>query len=398
MNEALPSRTFSGWIFSPYFETSITIRVDRERNRVHSEGHCCRRISPMIFVPLPFVVALLLAILLIRMLRQGDGALAEKRPFLLLIGFYILQSVVIGIRWGYDVIAIMPIQSLIATTIAALAWVCFKGLAMEEQPTLSRFWPHLLPTASIVVLIALYPEPISLAIILIFLGYGAALLWLARHGPDALVASRLDGAVLSYRSLQITGFALIASAVTDVIISFDFTKTGGIHAGAIVALGNVIALLILGTAASVASSGSSTEATSEEPPPPPTTEEDEAVAAALDTLMRARQLYRDPDLNLTRIARKMNLPARRVSTAVNRIHGMSVSQYVNDFRIRAACEQLVGTDHPITQVMFDSGFISKSNFNREFARMNGENPTQFRKRRVPRESGGAASNVIFMSP
>jgi AraC-like DNA-binding protein len=271
---------------------------------------------------------------------------------------------------------------------------------MEEQPIFFRFWPHLLPTASIVVLIALYPEPISLAIILIFLGYGAALLWLARHGPDALVASRLDGAVLSYRSLQITGFALIASAVTDVIISFDFTKTGGIHAGAIVALGNVVALLILGTAASVASSGSTVEVASAEPPPPPppATEEDEAVAAALDTLMRARQLYRDPELNLTRIARRMNLPARRVSTAVNRIHGMSVSQYVNDFRIRAACEQLVGTDHPITQVMFDSGFISKSNFNREFARMNGENPTQFRKRRVPRESGGAASNVIFMSP
>ncbi len=36
MNEALPSRTLSGWIFSLYFETSITIRVDRERNRVHS--------------------------------------------------------------------------------------------------------------------------------------------------------------------------------------------------------------------------------------------------------------------------------------------------------------------------------------------------------------------------
>ena len=385
--------------FQAHFETSITIRVDRERNRVHSEIIVAVRKSPMIFVPLPFVVAMLLAILLVRMLRQGDGSLAEKRPFLLLIGFYLLQSVVIGIRWGYDIIEIMPLQSLIATTIAALAWVCFKGLAMEEQPTLSRFWPHLLPTAAIMVFIALYPEPISLAIILIFLGYGAALLWLARHGPDALVASRLDGAVLSYRSLQITGFALIASAITDVIISFDFTKTGGIHAGAIVALGNVIALLILGTAASVASSGSAVEATSAEPPPPPpATEEDGAVAAALDALMRARQLYRDPELNLSRIARKMNLPARRVSTAVNRIHGMSVSQYVNDLRIRSACEQLVGTDHSITQVMFDSGFISKSNFNREFARMNGESPTEFRKRRIPRESGGAASNVIFMSP
>lgn len=353
----------------------------------------------MIFVPLPFVVALLLSILLIRMLRQGDGSFAEKRPFLLLIGFYVLQSVVIGIRWGYDVIEIMPLQSLVATTIAALAWVCYKGLAMEEQPTLSRFWPHLLPTAAIAVFIALYPEPISLAIILIFIGYGIALLWLARYGPDALVASRLDGAMLSYRSLQITGFALIASAITDIIISFDFAKTGGTHAAGIVAVGNVIALLILGTAASVASSGSiMATASAEPPPPPPATEEDGAVAEALDSLMRARQLYRDPELNLSRIARKMNLPARRVSTAVNRMHGMSVSQYVNDFRIRAACEQLVGTDHPITQVMFDSGFISKSNFNREFARMNGESPTQFRKRRVPRESGGAASNVIFMSP
>ncbi|TCS00720.1 helix-turn-helix domain-containing protein [Rhizobium sp. BK418] len=353
----------------------------------------------MIFVPLPFVVALLLAILLIRMLRQGDGSFAEKRPFLLLIGFYIIQSVVIGIRWGYDIIDIMPLQSLMATMIAALAWVCFKGLAMEEQPTLSRFWPHLLPAAAIVIFIALYPEPISLAIILIFIAYGIALLWLARRGPDALVASRLDGAVLSYRSLQITGFALIASAVTDIVISFDFTQAGGIHAGAIVALGNVIALLILGTAASVAGNGSTMDAASSEPPPPPpATEEDGAVAAALDALMHARQLYRDPDLNLSRIARKMNLPARRVSMAVNRIHGMSVSQYVNDLRIRSACEQLVTTDHPVTQVMFDSGFISKSNFNREFARLNGESPTQFRKRRVPRESGGAASNVIFMSP
>ena len=110
----------------------------------------------MIFVPLPFVVALLLAIVLVRMLRQGDGSLAERRPFLLLIGFYTLQSIVIGIRWGYDVIEIMPIQSLIATTIAALAWVCFKGLTEEEQPTLSRFWPHLLPTATIAIFIALY--------------------------------------------------------------------------------------------------------------------------------------------------------------------------------------------------------------------------------------------------
>ena len=62
----------------------------------------------MIFVPLPFVVALLLTILLVRMVRQNDWAEQEKRPFLLLIGAYTLQSIIIGIRWGYDVLDILP--------------------------------------------------------------------------------------------------------------------------------------------------------------------------------------------------------------------------------------------------------------------------------------------------
>jgi AraC-like DNA-binding protein len=393
-------RTTAEWICECIFETSITIRVDRERNRVHPAAIRPVRIKPMIFVPLPFVVALLLFILLIRMLRQGEELRVEKRPFLLLVALYALQSVVIGIRWGYGVVEVMPLQSLLATLIAALAWVCFAGLAVENQPGLARFWPHLLPTAAIAVCIAFRPAPISLAIIVVFLGYGIALLWLARHGPDALVASRLDGAMLSYRSLQITGFALVASALTDIVISLDFMRAGGTHAPAIVALGNVIALLILGTAASVASGSRAVEAPAAEPPPPPpaATEEDGAVAAALDALMRSRQIYRDAELNLGRIARRMNLPARRVSVAVNRTHGVSVSQYVNDFRIRAACEQLVATDHPVTQVMFDAGFISKSNFNREFSRVTGLSPTEYRKRNAATGKGGKKGNVIFMSP
>ena len=98
------------------------------------------------------------------------------------------------------------------------------------------------------------------------------------------------------------------------------------------------------------------------------------------------------------LARRAGIPARRISGAINRLTDMNVSQYVNDHRIREACRLLRETDHAVTAVMFEAGFQTKSNFNREFARMNGENPTQFRKRRVPQKSGGAASNVIFMSP
>jgi AraC-like DNA-binding protein len=124
--------------------------------------------------------------------------------------------------------------------------------------------------------------------------------------------------------------------------------------------------------------------------------------------MQSRELYRDPELNLGRIARRMNLPARRVSIAVNRVHGASVSQYVNGFRIRAACRMLETTDEPVTRLMFDCGFISKSNFNREFLRVTATKPTDYRRRHQTRPAGPkpvpepeflpAQQEPLFMSP
>lgn len=359
----------------------------------------------MIFVPLPFVVTLLLFILLVRMVRQSDGMAPEKRPFLILIVLYAVQSVLIGLRWGYGISALLPAQAVLAPLIAAFAWIGFSNLAREAPASWRSHWVHLLPAAFVAFLMLIRGELVGIAITTSFAAYSAALFWLARLGPDGLVSSRLDGALLSYRSLLITGVALMASTIADIVISFDFYRTGGAHAGAVVAIGNVISLLALGTAAAVASSSQSPEPLALPPAAnlvaaTGPTEEDGAVARALDDLMDSRQLYRDPDLNLGRIARKMGLPARRVSVAVNRVHGMSVSQYVNDFRIRAACEMLVTGEEPVTRLMFDCGFTSKSNFNREFLRLTGTSPTEYRRR----SQGNVATltppakRSLFMSP
>jgi AraC-like DNA-binding protein len=47
----------------------------------------------------------------------------------------------------------------------------------------------------------------------------------------------------------------------------------------------------------------------------------------------------------------------------------NVSQYTNDFRIAEACRLLRETDMSVTAAMFESGFQTKSNFNREFRRV-----------------------------
>ncbi len=70
----------------------------------------------------------------------------------------------------------------------------------------------------------------------------------------------------------------------------------------------------------------------------------------------------------------------RYRARVNRLAGKNVSQFINDFRIAEACRLLSETDMPVTAAMFESGFQTKSNFNREFRRVTALSPAAWRER------------------
>ncbi|RCW20208.1 AraC family transcriptional regulator [Ciceribacter lividus] len=342
----------------------------------------------MLLVPLSFLVSLLLFVFLVRLLRQGREALGRNRLFVVLIGLYVVQTALVGIRWGYGVTAVLPALPLLASLIPPLSFVAFRELAAEEGAISARDWPHLLPTlCCVVAMLVGFRDPVDLVLIAEFAGYGLALLWLARLGPDGLVASRLDGTLRSYRSLQLTALALIGSAATDMAISLDLLLAGGRHAPAVVSAATTFILLMLGVAAMTAGAEEADDAPEAEPElqaVPLATSADAEVAAALDRLMEGQRLFADAGLNLGRLARRLGLPARAVSNAVNRVHGMSVSQYVNNFRVAEACRLLGATDMPVTRIVFEAGFMTKSNFNREFLRVTGMNPTAWRAA-APRE-------------
>lgn len=345
----------------------------------------------MLFVPLPFVVALLLFILLVQMIRRQDEG-ASNPFFFAWLTVATVQSAVIGVRWGYDMVEILPLQAILAAAVPTLAWLSFDSLR-TEQPAPKRPYLlfHLIPTLSVAGFVAFWPDPISLAIILIFLGYGLALARLAWVGPNVLGASRLDGVIISYRALQLTALSTLGSALIDIFVSLDYVETGGLYSGRIVAVANIIGLLVLGAAATVAGASQppAEESNDELVLSNEPTSDDAAVAMALDELMQSRQPYRDVDLNLNRLARKMGLPARQISNAINRVKAMSVSQYVNDYRVREACRLLGDTDEPITRIMFDAGFQTKSNFNREFLRVTGMSPKAWRAQAIVANKAGA---------
>ncbi len=364
--------------------------------------------TPMILVPLSFLVSLYLTVFLVRLLLRGRDTFAANGLFLLLIAVYIVQTVLVGLRWGYGIVTILPLLSTLASLVPPLSYLAFRDLAREERGLSARDWPHLLPVAALVAMMLVWRDLIDLLIIADFLAYGLALLWLARLGPDGLVTARLDGTLRSYRSLQLTGLALVGSALTDIAISLDMLWSGGQYSALLVSAATTAILLLLGIAAVAVGSeegegdapddghddpagldtgreeGRSPERIQGSERPSTATAaspEDRQVAADLDRLMSERRLYADTGLNLARIARRLSLPARSVSQAVNRVHGISVSHYVNNHRIADACRLLSETDLPVTRIVFDAGFMTKSNFNREFLRVTGMSPSDWRRQK-----------------
>ena len=101
---------------------------------------------------------------------------------------------------------------------------------------------------------------------------------------------------------------------------------------------------------------------------------DEGIWDRIQTYMNNKKPYLDPDLTLSRLSRMMGIPVKDLSSTINRATGESVSRYINAARITTA-QALMQNSESITDAMFQSGFNTKSNFNREFLRVSGTSPS-----------------------
>lgn len=347
----------------------------------------------MISIPLSFVVSLILCLILVRMIRHGA---AEFGLFPLLVGVFAVQAIVAGLSWDVGWQPARLIQPVLAAVLPALSFAAFDRLRHHDRPR--PLWPHLLPALLIAAMVAFWRLPIDVTLFVICMGYGIALLVVARHGPSALSAVRFSDERTAYQALLAVAALLIITAVVDAVISVDLFLGNGDRARMLLMAAKLVWLGVAGYAATVAG-GSRPEAELEaeadtlpagEAAPSAaddTSEADAAVVQRIEELMAEKQLYRDPDLTLERLARRAGIPARQISTALNRVHGRNVSQVVNEYRVRDAQRRLKETDEPVTVVMLEAGFGTKSNFNREFLRVTGMTPSAYRR------AGGATAGA-----
>ncbi|MGC1481282.1 MAG: helix-turn-helix domain-containing protein [Chthoniobacterales bacterium] len=96
---------------------------------------------------------------------------------------------------------------------------------------------------------------------------------------------------------------------------------------------------------------------------------------------RARQFIlerSDDDLSLTKVAETVNTSATYFSELFKRTVGMNFTEYVSRVRIEKAKHLLMNPQRRITEVAFDVGFQSLSQFNRAFKRYAGASPRDYR--------------------
>ncbi len=310
-----------------------------------------------------------------------------NRPFLALLLVSAVQSVLVGLRWGYGMESVGLLTLFLASILPPLVYAGVRRFGAGRR----RHWSALLgfyalPAVVMAILVLVWPEAIDAAMILIYLGYAFAVLWLVRAGPDVLRLMPFEGAGVAHRALVFTAAALCLSAAVDALVLFDFESAHGAHVGSIISIANLLGLFILGIAAAAAGRNATpvepVEAAASLSPA-----EDSDTIAKVQQLMQENKLYRDANLNLDRLARKAGIPARRISTAINRATAKNVSQYVNDYRIAEACRLLAETDRSVTEIMLEAGFQTKSNFNREFRRVTDTNPLAWRERNACVDEG-----------
>ena len=103
-------------------------------------------------------------------------------------------------------------------------------------------------------------------------------------------------------------------------------------------------------------------------------------------LLDVEKIFRNENLTLLSLAEKLNITPHQLSWIINDKMNQSFSTLINRYRVEDVKKKLaeaVQNDSTILQIAFDSGFSTKTAFNRAFKKFTGLTPSQYRKNLKP---------------
>ncbi|WP_340200824.1 helix-turn-helix domain-containing protein [Ascidiimonas sp. W6] len=111
-------------------------------------------------------------------------------------------------------------------------------------------------------------------------------------------------------------------------------------------------------------------------------EERALLCKRLEFYMKNEKIFRQPDLTLAALARKLDTSTNNLSWLLNKVYKSNFYDYINGYRVAQFVEELEkGThvNHTLLAIAMDAGFNSKSTFNKVFKSLKGTTPSMFVK-------------------
>jgi AraC-like DNA-binding protein len=329
-------------------------------------------------LPLP-IVTFILAVFACALVWRID--FGNRLAHRLLTGAFAMMSVgtlLIALRFGYGIETFILIQRVIPLFIAPLIAFGFASFFWPNDRVRRWVYIHWGAVFTFVVVMQIFPKywtAYDITIGLSHLVAIAALLFMWRLGQDKLVHAPLGLARTLLRWCLLSAICLGVIFVFETSITISFAMERMDQAVKLVSYGSIF-LLISTLTAIVVFSSHKKEVDGVVAKP---LEKDVSLEQKARELLNETQLFLDTDLTLERLARRLHVPARALSEAVNQTQGLNVSQYVNGFRLAHAADMLVQTDQSVIRVLERSGFLTRSNFYREFERVYQQSPVEYRK-------------------
>ena len=91
------------------------------------------------------------------------------------------------------------------------------------------------------------------------------------------------------------------------------------------------------------------------------------------------QKHHSESVTIEQLAKIAHMSSSYFMSCFKQNFGLGAIEYLNQVRIRSACDLLRNTDRSISDIAFDTGFHNLSNFNRQFRTKVGCSPQTYRK-------------------
>ena len=114
------------------------------------------------------------------------------------------------------------------------------------------------------------------------------------------------------------------------------------------------------------------------------TEEAQLIIGKLKKVMAEKELFRNPNLKVSDLAREIKVTGHQLSQILNDNIRKNFTLFVNEYRINEACKMLSErTNLTIDAVADEVGFNSKSTFFATFKKIKGQTPSTYQQANTP---------------